>query len=155
MEYKSIDDLLQELIDLRLAESATTWAQAELVFVLRNHHRVKAGDLAATINCTSRYISDLARTYRAFPDPDSRVPELTFTHHSIASTTDDPHKWIAEAADRQYSTRELRKAVKGEAVKDELREAQRVFVAVERVLDAGGPGAEWIKGRIKEKAGEG
>jgi len=152
-DFRSYDEVLQEFIEYRMAGDATAWAQAELAYYACNVMGCKARKFAADVGYSERYISDLRKTYSAFPGPEIRISELSFCHHSIAARTNDPHYWIAQAADRHLSTREMKKAVKGHTTPDELRRAEAVWAAVERTLALRGPGADWLMERIKEKAG--
>lgn len=157
-ELPAVKDLFQELVNLRVDEADVLWKQGAIVYVL-TEYGVKAGQIASEMNCTARYVGDLRRTFEAFPDEESRVPELTWTHHCIAARTDDPRRWLVEAADRQLSTRELRLLLKGEKIIDELREAEAAWAKVMKILEAGGGAAAWLEAQWdewrKKKAGEG
>lgn len=142
------DDLIQEIINLRIDMYESQWAQGAVCCVLIDRMRAKPSDIAANINCSTAHIRQLLKTFKAFPSEVSRVVELTWYHHVLASATEDPEYWINFAADNQLSTREMSKAIKGETIKDELKEAEKVWAKVDKIIEKGGPPAEWIKERI-------
>lgn len=157
MQFPSFEEVLQRLVDMRLAEADSIWNQASLIFVLIEHYKAKAGDIASQINCSSQHVLDMARTFRAFPEEGTRARDAPFTIHKLCARTDDPQGWLEKAVADAWSVRELQKALRGEAVAEPLREAQAVWHKVEKILQAGGPGAEWLETRWdewrKEKAG--
>ncbi|KXG74662.1 hypothetical protein AN618_21920 [Fervidicola ferrireducens] len=67
--------------------------------------------LSSQLGDSPAKIRELIKTYKAFPTEDSRVPELSWYHHRLAANTDNPQAWIALAAERQWSTREMKKAI--------------------------------------------
>jgi|LFRM01.1.fsa_nt_gb hypothetical protein len=150
MDDLSYDLLIDKLITLRLDADETKWTQGAICATLIDRMRVPASTIANECNCSAAQIRELAKTFRAFPEESMRVPELSWFHHRIAAGTDDPEHWIGLAADQGWSTRELTKAIKGETVKDELREADRVWAKVLRIIDAGGPGGAWLEKQIAE-----
>lgn len=55
---------------------------------------------------SARRIREYAKTYRAFENGE-RSPILSFHHHTVASTADDPVEAIHKAEDKEWSTRQL------------------------------------------------
>jgi hypothetical protein len=60
---------------------------------------------------SARRIWEYAQTYRAF-EKCERSQILSFHHHTVASTADDPVEAIHKAEDGEWSTRELEKWIK-------------------------------------------
>lgn len=104
------------------------------------------GQLAHYARCTSSYVRQLVKTYLAFRSEESRLPyaELDYSCFKLAAYTDRPEYWIEQAAEHEWSSRELSKAIKGEVVTDELRQADRIYGSVERCFASGGPGARYL-----------
>lgn len=60
---------------------------------------------------SSRRIREYAQTWRAFQNSE-RSPILSFHHHTVAATADDPVEAIHMAEDKEWSTRELEHWIK-------------------------------------------
>lgn len=149
----SYDQAIGRLIDLRQEEDDSRWKQGALCVYLIDMMGQKASWIASQINCSAAQVREIAKTWRAFPTEEMRVPysELSWMHFRIAAGTQDPPRWIELAAEKGWSIRELKKAIKGEPIKDELRDAERAWARVEKLLKGGGPGAEWLEKKITEK----
>ena len=154
LEYKSYDQLLQEALEYKQAGSALIWAEAEAAFQAVDVMGTKPGQWAADTGYSNRHVYSFRKTYAAFADPDRRVidPFIGFTHHTIAAGTEDPYYWIEQAAENSWSTRQMQKAIKGETIKDELQDAEAAWARVQKILEQGGPGAEWLHLQIMQAA---
>lgn len=64
----------------------------------------------------------MVKTYRVFPEEYMRVPELSFEHHFVATTSSRPREMIARAADEQLSTRQMRKLIIEEEASNEFKD---------------------------------
>lgn len=146
----SYDALLDQLIEMRKEEAERIWDQASIIYVLRTRMQVKAGDIASEMNCSSTYVNDLARAFGAFPEPSDRSLELTFTHHKIASKSEDPQYWLAEAEANQWSCKQLQEAIKGKPEDTALDKVQKLYEKIVKVLEDGGPEADWLADKISE-----
>ena len=146
----SYELIIQELVNTAEAETENLWRRAALIYVAIERMGVKAGDIAEKIFKSGSHVRQLCKTFAAFPEELDRVAELTFNHHAEAAKTDDPAYWLARAADEALSVRELRKLIRGEVVKDELREAETAWQKVVRILKRGGPAGVWLEQQIME-----
>lgn len=153
------EELIQRALDCLDREKEMRWTLGAICAVLTDILGVKRGDLAATFNCSSQYVSDLIRTWRAFPEESVRNPELTWRHHLLAAKTDDPPGWLAKASDNQWSTREMEVALKAAKQKAEPEEgahmerAKRALNLVNSILQAGGAVAQWLAGELRKSLG--
>lgn len=155
----SYEQLVQAGLSIKEQEADCKWVYAQVIDAL-----VKTGakmsqiasDLGDSVSLVKKYI----KTYNAFRDEDMRVPELSFEHHYIASTSKDPSVAIAKAADEQLSTRGLRKIILEESddlkaaddndEKKELQKAKKVHAEAQEIIAAGGPAAKWLKDNLHE-----
>ncbi len=144
------DELLQALVDIKTEEANAVWKQAGLMCLLVERHKAKPGDIASQLGCSASLVRDMVRTFKAFPNEEDRAIDRSFSIHKICAKTDDPLGWLDKALANGYSTRELQKVVKGEPIKDELRDAQSAWRKVEKIIDNGGVGAKWLLEQIKE-----
>lgn len=139
------DGIISMLCDIKESESEALWSQGALIYVLKNRLNVQTGDIAHYLNCTSRHVNSLAKTFAAFPGEDDRNKQLTFNHHAVAAGTDDPAFWLSEAEENSYSIRELKQAIKPTPEDTEMRQAQNLLERLEKFLEQGGDAAEWLK----------
>lgn len=146
MSYPPREVLLDQLVEMRKEEANRIWDQASLCWFLVEKYQDKPKDIGAMINCSGRHVQNLVRTWQAFNDEEDRCIELTFTHHRIAAGTEDPKGWLDKAVQEQMSTRQLEQAIKRAkgAKKDDLEPAKRAWAKCEKILEEGGPGAEWL-----------
>lgn len=145
------EDLLSHIVTLRAEEHENRYVLGELCSYAIDMG-ISAGQLAHNMNCTGGYVRQLVKTWQAFPGEEDRLPysELTFNHLKIAAYTMEPKRWADYAAEHQLSTAELSKAIKGEAIVDELREADRIMRRVVQCLEAGGRGARYLREQLNE-----
>ncbi|AEG14341.1 HNH endonuclease [Desulfofundulus kuznetsovii DSM 6115] len=160
----SLDELLQAYADAEKAEQTCRWAKGEIIEMMRSMG-LSYRKIASLVGCSESTVRKYAKTYRAFPDENLRVPELSFEHHWAAANSSDPAKWIARAADEHLSTRQLRKAIleeeassevkaaAGAEEEKEVREARKVAERVEKIIARGGPGAELLREKLRELLG--
>jgi len=147
-----LEELIQAYIQVDEQEQESRFVKGQLLDVM-----LAAGAtqkyLSRELGVSPSQIRELVHVYRTFSDPSSRVPTLSWYHHRIAARSSDPAKFIAAAADRSLSVRELRKEILVEegsghlAEQDEAEErkkAEKCLNAVREILIAGGPAAEWL-----------
>lgn len=141
----SAEDILQQLVNLREKDSDLRFIMGELCAYAMGMG-INVGRISSEINCTKGYVHQMVKVYRAFPTEESRLsyPTLPYMCFKLAAYTDQPEYWMDQAVDNEWSSREMAKAINGEVVKDELREADRVYGRVERVIEAGGVGARYL-----------
>jgi len=161
VQEPGIEELIQAYISLDEQERDCKWAKAQLLDAMLSTG-VKASWLASQLGISVSLIKKMVKTYRAFPEEDTRVPELSFEHHYVAATSGRSREMIARAADEQLSTRQMRKVILEEEASDgfkeaaeneeavEIQEAKRVYARAEKVIAKGGPGAEWLREKLAE-----
>lgn len=127
---RPLEEIEQELLEIRHAGEAVQWTVAALCAEACEH--VSARQVASDIGMSAGQVSRLLRTLRAFPDPASRsdMPGMTFSHHRLAATTENPAYWLAQAEAEQWSTRDLEEAIKQAHAADPQAEAARQWAAV-------------------------
>lgn len=164
VQEPGIEELIQAYISLEEQERENKWVKAQLLEAMLAAG-AKPSWLASQLGISVSLIKKMVKTYKAFPEEDMRVPELSFEHHYVAATSSKPGEMIAKAADEQLSTRQMRKVILEEEAsdgfkeiardeeKDEIHEAKKVYTKAERVITRGGPGAEWLREKLIELVG--
>lgn len=148
------DDLMQRALDCIENEQNSRWTLGAICSLMVNIMSAKRGDLAAMFNCSSQYISELMRTWAAFPTEEMRVPDLSWQHHRLAARTDDPSGWIDRTVDNEWSTRELTVAIKaakdGEKPEEEaaMERARRALNLVSKIMNEDDEAAHWLAGQL-------
>ncbi|MGB9859855.1 MAG: HNH endonuclease signature motif containing protein, partial [Moorellaceae bacterium] len=122
----ALDDLLQALVSLEEVDDDARFLKGEIMAELVRRD-IKVGEIATYARCSAALVREYIKTYEAFPDESTRVPELSHYHHRLAANTPDPQFWIQEAAKHQWSTREMREAIK-EAMGEKLTEEEKMFL---------------------------
>ena len=160
-EPSSLEELIQIYVNLEEQERECRWAKGRLLDAMVKIG-AKVGWIASQVGVSQAQVRELIKTYLAFPEETDRNPELSWIHHRIAANSEAPKQWIEKAADEQMSTRQMRKAILQEEAadeirtiaideeKEELRQAEKVFAKVEEVVKRGGPGAEWLREKLRE-----
>ncbi len=122
-------------VQLREQEESALWAQADWAMNMAGRYgRHTARMIAAGVGLSEGYIRQLIATAKAFPEPENRAEDLSFSHHRIAGMTEDPAKWLDTAVDHQLSVDELREAIRDAA--DPIAEADETERAEKRVANA-------------------
>ncbi len=114
------------------------WLMGELLLAY-GEGRARRGfarELAGELGCSTRWVQELMRTARAFA-PEARAKDMTWEHHRVAACTDDPEFWLQQAVDNQWSTRQLRDAIRQahERGPDRHDAAREVDVLIRRVQE--------------------
>ena len=145
----TVDDVLGHIVTVRQGENDSRFLLGELCFIGLNMG-LKAGELASYARCSDSYIRQLVKVYRTWPDEEQRIPfsELDYTCFKLAAYSDDPDYWLEQAADHSWSSREMKLAMAGVVIPDELRSVELVFNRVEKVIEAGGKGARYLYDRL-------
>ncbi len=106
----TLEESIQAYISLEEQERECRWIKGQLLdSILKTG--AKASWIASQVGTSRSLINKLVKTYRAFPEADMRVPELSFEHHFVAATSNNSAEIIARAADEQLSTRQMRKLI--------------------------------------------
>lgn len=146
----SLDKLIDVAIDVQRETDEAKWALAAVCYIAVEYMGAKVGTFAESLRCTDVAVRNYVKTFRAFPVEEMRIADLGFSLHTLAAQTDDPERWINEAADNEYSYRQLQQAIKGKPVeKDELSEAVSLWERVIKAIEKQGPGAEYLERHIE------
>ena len=146
----SLDKLEELAIDLQKETDDGKWSLAAICFIGVEYMEAKATWWAEKLRCTDANVRNYVKTFRAFPAEEMRIADLGFSLHTLAAGTDDPEKWIKQAAEKEYSYRQFKEAIAGRPVeKDELSEAVSLWDRVIKATDKRGPGAEYLERHIK------
>lgn len=150
-----LEELFQALVDLEEVDDDSKFLKGEIMAELARRE-IKVGEIATYARCSAALVREYIKTYEAFPDESTRVPELSHYHHRLAANTPDPQYWIQEAAKHQWSTREMREAIKA-AMGELLTEEEKMYVKAEEALklitkvrNYGGEPWEWLSARLEE-----
>lgn len=134
MEHTYESDL-QVFVNLVQQGDATIWAQAAWAMEMAGRYGRKTTKmLAIDIGFSTSYIRQMVATAKAFPTPELRAQDLSFTHHRLAAMTQDPEKWLQQATEKGYSISDLRHAISD--AKDQLTEFEQARRAAERLVQS-------------------
>lgn len=86
--------------------------------------------LAGEVGLSAAYIRHLIATAKAFPTPENRAQDLSFTHHRVAAMTKDPQAWLERAVAEGLSVDQMRERTKT----DRLAKADRALRAEARLV---------------------
>jgi len=144
----TFEEIVSRLVELRQAEQECRWEMGDLllaarqVFVGRGFARAIAGQLG----CSTRHVEQLMRVAQTF-SPEARALDMPWTLHQIAAQTKEPEFWLQQAVDNQWSTRQLRDAIRaaqerGPDRHDAAREADVLIRRVEEYAERWGRDGE-------------
>lgn len=113
---------------------------------------MKISDISSETGLSPSLIRQMIKTYNAFPDESTRIHSLSFYHHRLAAVrTDDPHKWIALAADNEWSSRQMAEEIKKAKCGTEESErelaksrAEKVLRQIDEILAREDEVSEWL-----------
>lgn len=152
----TLEELLQVYVSLDETMDETKFFKGEIIEELLRRG-LAVGQIAQYGRCSNAQVRELVKTYRAFPEESMRVPELTWYHHRLAANTNNPEYWIQEAARFQWSTRQMREAIKiaeGETplTQEEkmLNKAEKALRMLEEVRGFGGEPWAWLYAKLQE-----
>jgi len=148
MPELSYDQLVSEFIAAKSEQDDQIWRQAAIACFLRGQMLVPAKSIAADVGYSSRYISQLIKTFEAFPDEDSRARDQSFSLHAVCATTDDPEAWLQRALEEGWSVRDIKEAIAGD--KEEPDPVEKVWKPVEKVLADGGETADRLLVKMRQ-----
>lgn len=134
MEH-TYDDDLQVFVTLVEQGEAAIWAQAAWAMEMTGRYGRKTAKMLATdTGFSASYVRQMVATAKAFPTPESRAQDMTFTHHRLAAMTEAPEKWVKAATEKSLSVSELRRAISD--AKDRLSIEEQARRALERLFQA-------------------
>ena len=120
-------------VSLMEAEADAHWKQAEWAAAMTvKYGRETASRLAGEVGLSAAYVRHLIATAKAFPTPESRAQDLSFTHHRVAAMTEDPQAWLGIAVSEGLSVDQLRERTKTSG--DRIAKADRARRAEERLV---------------------
>ncbi|NMP23817.1 hypothetical protein [Sulfobacillus harzensis] len=133
MTRRTYADLTQLALNLVEAEHATQWTLADLAREAAEEIGVSPRQVASDWGLSASTVRTLVRVVRTF-SPEQRSPVLSFSHYRIAASTANPAEWVARAEDEQWSTRDLRDAIRAAHAADPAEERRRqADQAIQRV----------------------
>jgi hypothetical protein len=153
-------DTFEEIIELYISclekGENSMWDKAALITVMHDHMKMAPRQIASAIGCSASLCRKMVRVFKAFPSEAQRIPMLSFRHHQIASYTSDPQKWIAEAADNQWSTRVLQDKINSTKDSDVEKKdkakarAEKVLLLVSEILDEHDSISLWLEEELQK-----
>ena len=168
---RTIEDILSILTEVEQKSNDIRFIQGELFDELYRRG-IGYSWIASQIGRSAAYVRTTHHTFVAFPAPENREQALSWSHHKVAAHTEEPQKWIQQAAGKNIETgeetgepmsvRDMRKAIEEEAVaqgeapteKEELKQiykkASKVVNELQELLAQGGEPASWLREEISQ-----
>lgn len=129
------DEILGLLTEMKQAEDATLWRQAELC-AAAVETGVAVRTLASDMGLSAARVRRMIRTVRAFPHSEERLiaPGIDFAHFQLCAETNDPQGWLERCVDLEWSVRDMREALeRARAMNPEETEERQWAAALQRV----------------------
>lgn len=147
---RTLEDLIELYIHCLEAGEGSMWDRAAIVTAI-NETGLKPAQIASMLGCSTSQVRKLTRTFNAFPTPESRINILSFRHHLLAAQTDDPAKWVNEAADNLWSTRQMQEQIMQQnGTLDPYEKAEKVLLKVEEILREKNEISAWLEEELKK-----
>lgn len=160
-ELPGVEELVQIFANYKEQEEASKWEQAAALVILYTGLKMKIKDISSETGLSPAMIREMIRTFSAFHDEGTRVLELSFYHHRLASKTPDPVYWINTAADKGWSTRQMNDAIKKagcitpKARKElSMSQAEKTLRMVNEILEEEGEASDWFYDELKKLISE-
>lgn len=155
-DIPSLEVLIQSWVNSEEQEREARWTKGSIVVIMLDLMQLSAEETASLLGCSSSQVRELAKTFKAFPTPESRAKDLSWYHHRLAAQSKKhAQNWIDQAAQKGWSTRQLEEAMReARAESDEsrkeraLQRAERTFRAAREILEAGGQAADWLREKL-------
>ncbi|HBK69305.1 MAG TPA: hypothetical protein DDZ91_11740 [Firmicutes bacterium] len=153
---KTFEEVLELYLFCLEKGESSMWERAAAITVMRDCMGLKPRQIASAIGCSASLVRKMTRVFNAFPNEDDRIPLLSFRHHQIAAVTSDPKKWLAEAADNQWSTRILQEKISTTKSDDTTNKdmtwdkAEKSLLLIQEVLEAKDDAADWLLEEIEK-----
>jgi len=150
---RTLDELIQLYISLQENEDDNRWSKGAVCLAITEGMGVSTRLTASWLGCSAAQVRQMVKTYNAFPDEAMRVPSLSWRHHCVAANTEEPCKWIASAADNDWSTRQMQEKIditKGKISKtsSQLKNAEKAYRLAKEVIEESGFPADWLIGKL-------
>jgi hypothetical protein len=156
-DLPGVEEVLQIFVNFREQEESGKWQQAAALVVLSAGLKMKVKDISSETGLSPALIREMIRTFTAFPDESTRVLELSFYHHRLASKTPDPVYWINLAADNGWSTRQMSDEIKKsgciteKAKRDSsMSKAEKALRMVNEILEEESEASDWLYGELQK-----
>lgn len=156
-ELPGVEEVLQAFVNFKEQEEFGKWQQAAALVVLFAGLKMKIKVISAETGMSPAMIREMIRTFTAFSTEGTRVPDVSFYHHRLASKTPDPQYWIGQAADNEWSTRQMIDVIKKtgcitpKARRDfSISVAEKIFRQVNEILEEGGAASDWLKKELEK-----
>ena len=146
---RSYEVVQQDILEIAHAGEAVQWTLAQLF--AEALEQVTPSQLAADVGKSRATINRYVKALKTWPNPEDREapPPITWSHFVIASETDDPRRWVGEALDHEWSTRDLRDAIQQHHAADLVQAEQtawdRALQRVRKILEASEAQAKAIR----------
>ncbi|WP_382401505.1 hypothetical protein [Lentibacillus salinarum] len=111
--------------------------------------------LASQLNVSPAQIRVLMQVYRAFPEKQSRMPEMNWYHHRVAANSLDPDYYIREAAAKGLSTREMQDLISDNEKKSTVQRKTVRATKKKKLRKLESAIAEGIQGQLRVLSGKG
>lgn len=156
LQGMSLDEVLQTYYSYEEIGETAVWGQARILCGMADSG-IEPKKIAGLVGCSSATVRERVRTFRAFPEESMRAKDKSFTHHRLASKTDDPGKWLDIVCEQGLSTRQLAEAIKGDekgngdVIEEDIQmeKAERIIRMTEEVFTSGTTKAvNWLYNEI-------
>lgn len=119
--YPTYDDYVTKFLEYEEQGESTLWDRGDLLVefteqvtlekVTEAGRRKGLRSLASDVMRHHKTLERWRYTAERFPE-NTRVLDLSFSHHTAAAYSKDPGRWIQEAADKEWSLYQLREVIK-------------------------------------------
>ncbi len=132
----SYDQLIQEAITAKIEQDNGLWKLAAIVYFLKEHLGCPGKMIASDIDCSASHVSNLTRTFKAFPEETDRAADKSFSIHHVCASTENPADWLDKAVSNAYSVRQLKQVIKGETPDPDPHDVvDQLMTKVNAILD--------------------
>ncbi len=151
MTEVSYDLLIQEFIDARVTSDSAVWKQAAIAFYLKERMNATGKQIASDTGYSGSYISQLIKTFTAFPEETDRAQDMSFSIHMVCAGEEDPKSWLDLAVAEAWSVRQLKNAIsEGKPEKSSLEVAQVIWDKLEMMLERDDEGSKWLRLKLSD-----
>lgn len=152
---KTFEEILELYFYCLEKSQDSKWERAALITVMHDYMELTPKEIASAVGCSASLCRKMVRVYNTFPSESSRIPVLSFRHHQIAAYTEDPQKWLNDAADNQWSTRVLQEKInESSGIVDKkdlhLEKAEKALRLTVEILEEESEASIWLKDQLKQ-----
>jgi hypothetical protein len=135
---RSYEELTQQVLTLVAADRTVQWGVADAAREALDELGLTARQVATDWGFSASTVRKLRRVAQCFPDVGQRWPDVPFSIYVMATATPDPATWVQRAAQAQWSTRDLRDAIRAvHAADPDALWQQRAEQTVQRLRRVG------------------